>query len=314
MSSGFGFSSTADEVADGFDLTGKHVVITGATSGIGLETARVLYNRCATVIIAARGQEKREQAKKIITDQATSNCGQLHTLELELGSLASVSEFCNEFKSKFNKLHILINNAGVMHTPYGLTKDGFETQIGINHLGHFALTLQLLDLMKKTSIEDNCEGRVVCLSSGLHRKGAIHLNDLNNEKRWYSSRGSYSQSKLANILFAKELSRRLHTDGVNVKAYSLHPGVIQTNLGRHHNGLAMRIFYTVMGGSIKTIPQGAATSVYCAVSPDLQEQQGGLYFEDCKVSVPSKEAEDEQTAKRLFELSEKLTKITYPVA
>jgi len=312
-------ASTAALEVKGKDLTGKHIIVTGSSGGIGEETVKALYYSGATVVMASRNKTKMDEASKRILSigeentQATFDLndkkGELHIMELDLADLSSVSKFATEYKQRFNRLHILINNAGQMACPLARTTDGFETQIGINHLGHFALTLQLLELMKETANNENTQGRIVNVSSMGHKMGAIDLDDLNYEKRSYSAFSAYGQSKLANILFTKELYKRLKADNVNITVNSLHPGVIKTDLGR--NSTTSKIYYAVATPFLKSIAQGAATTVYCAVSEELNDK-GGLFCSDCAELEPNSYAKDMTVAAGLFDLSEKLTHVQYP--
>lgn len=201
-------------------IDGKVVVITGANSGIGKETAIDLAKRGGKIYIACRNQQRGEDALKEIKDVSGSN--NVHFLQLDLSSMESIREFSRKFHGLESQLHILINNAGVMACPKALTKDGFELQIGTNHMGHFLLTNLLLDLLKQSS-----PSRVVVLSSLFHWYGRINKEDLNSEKSYWKWI-SYGQSKLANILFTRELSRKL--EGTGVTANVLHPGVVKTEL------------------------------------------------------------------------------------
>jgi len=310
--------STAAEVVKGKDLTGKHIVVTGSSGGIGEETVKVLYYSGATVIMASRNKGKMEEAEKRILAAKESDGeqvlndkpGSLHLMELDLADLKSVEQFTQDYKNKFEKLHILINNAGQMANPdLRRTVDGFEAQIGVNHFGHFALTMKLLDLMKQTADSDGVQGRVVNVSSMGHKLGVINFDDINYNQRSYSPYGAYGQSKLANILMANELQRRLKEDGVNITANSLHPGVIATELGRDHT--ISKVAYWLSTPFQKSIPQGAATTVYCAVADELQDK-GGLFFDSCAVVEPNSYGKDMNTAAQLFTLSEKLTNTSYP--
>jgi len=231
--SGFGSASTAEQVTDGVDASHLTVVITGGASGIGLETSRVFALRGAHVIIAARNTEVASEARRIIVEN--NPAARIDVLKLDLSSLKSVRAFADQFNSMKLPLNILINNAGLMLCPFQLSKDGVEMQFATNHLGHFLLTNLLLDNMKATAQSTGIEGRIVNLSSYAHHftypKG-IEFDKINDEKK-YSDTLAYGQSKLANILHAKELSRRLKEEGANITVNSVHPGMIRTNLMRH---------------------------------------------------------------------------------
>jgi len=276
-------------------LSGKNVIVTGGNTGIGKETARVLVLHNASVYLACRDESKGNAAVEEIKKLTSKNDVQF--LQLDLSSLESVRETAKTFNEKNIPLHILINNAGVMACPKMKTKDGFELQIGVNHFGHFLLTNLLIESMKRAP-----SARVVCVSSRAHNRGKIDLEDPNYEKREYTKWGAYGQSKLANVLFARELNKRM--SGENIKAFSLHPGVIPTELTRHMNSAVRSLFKSVGSLFIKTIPQGAATSVYVATAPEV-ENSGGAYFADCNVTQsPNSEVNDEMALK-LWELSVK---------
>jgi len=207
------------------DLTGKIAIVTGANSGIGYEMARALAHKEATVILACRNKARGEAAVRQI-DQEYSEA-QVELMQLDLSDLASVRRFADEFSSHYDRLDILINNAGIMAIPFGKTADGFELQFGTNHLGHFALTGLLLDFLIRTP-----KARVTTVSSGGHRFGKIDFDNLNGEKD-YDRGGAYAQSKLANLLFTYELQRRLEGAGVDTIAVAAHPGWTATNLQAH---------------------------------------------------------------------------------
>lgn len=299
-SSKFGYYSTAEKVAAGISMEGKNVIITGCNTGIGLETARVLAKNGANVYMACRDQNKTNAAAELIRKEAM---GKVEVMELDLSSLESIRKFAGEFNGKNIPLHVLICNAGVMMCPYMKTKDGFENQIGTNHLGHFLLTNLLIQRLK-----EGAPSRVVVVSSLGHRFSAIKFDDLQSEKS-YSSIGAYGQSKTANILFAQELNKRYSKDGIY--ANSLHPGTIaSTELARHFYitrmpGVSYLISSVEWIGLTKTIPMGAATQVYVATAPEL-ERVGGKYFSDSKVATPMAYATDEENAKRLWEVSAQL--------
>jgi len=218
---------------------------------------------------------------------------------LDLSSLASVRSCALKFLEKNEPLHLLILNAGIMAPPFSKTKDGFESQIGVNHLGHFLFTMLLL---KK--VRESAPSRIVVVSSEAHKMGNIRFDDLNWEKD-YSAYSAYGQSKLANILFARELNRRL--EGKKVTANALHPGVIATELGR--DSTMAKIMYGLGKPFMKTIPQGAATTAWAATSPDL-EGRGGLYLSNSTIAESTDAAKNMEVAGRLWELSVKLVGLT----
>ncbi|MEZ5372952.1 MAG: SDR family NAD(P)-dependent oxidoreductase [Microthrixaceae bacterium] len=273
MTTGFGFESTTDEVLDGVDLTGRTVVVTGATSGLGLETARALASRGADVTITGRSQEKLDDAAAQLRDMGLP--GAITTTVLELGDLESVRSCAKELLSTLDRIDVLVNNAGVMVCPLGRTAQGFETQFGTNYLGHFLLTGLLAPLLVAAA-----PSRVVNLASSGHRLADLDLDDPNWESRDYDRWGAYGGSKTANVLFSVGLDARLKDKGV--RSYAVHPGMIMTPLARHMVPEDMEI----LGGGteeFKEVPQGAATTVLAATSPALADT-GGVYLADCQVA------------------------------
>jgi len=305
-----GFETTTDEVLAGVDLRGTVALVTGASTGLGLETARALAAVGAAVTMAVRTASRGAAAEATIREQlpdASLECGLL-----DLTSLASVRQFAEWFTSRHDRLGILINNAGVMATPFERTADGFELQFGTNHLGHFLLTNLLSPLLIA-----GAPARVISLSSGGHRSSDIIWDDPNYERREYDKFEAYGQSKTANILFSVELDRRLHDRGV--RAYAVHPGMIATELGRHmtrddYRALSERAKRGPGGGfpQRKSIESGAATSIWAATSGELRTQ-GGVYCEDCAVSDQHAPwALDADAARRLWALSETLVGQSFP--
>jgi len=278
------------------DMTGQVIIITGANSGIGKEAARVLAHLGATVIMAARDEQRTLPVLQAIKDE-TKNAN-VDFIRLDLSDLESVKQFAETFKSRYQNLHILINNAGVMSIRQRtLTKDGFEMQFGTNHLGHFYLTTLLTDVLKKSALS-----RVITVSSDLHESGKMQWDDLMLEKG-YSPNTAYSQSKLANVLFAKELNRRLAP--FNVKSVSLHPGVIRTELTRHMKNAWWWFLAAPLYPLVTITPiQGTQTTLYCALE-DHNNLVGGSYLANCKITKESSRARKEEDQKRLWELSEK---------
>ncbi|KAJ0059705.1 hypothetical protein NL108_011201, partial [Boleophthalmus pectinirostris] len=218
----------------------------------------------ARIIMACRDMERGQSAlKEVIESSANEN---VVCMKLDLSDTKSIKEFADNINKGEEKLNILINNAGVMVCPYGKTADGFEMQFGVNHLGHFLLTYLLLDLVKKSA-----PARIINVSSMAHQFGSINLEDINSEKS-YDKQKAYSQSKLANVLFTRSLAKRLQD--TDVSAYSLHPGVVQTDLWRHLNG-PQQFVMKVVSPFTKTSTEGAQTTIYCAVEPSLEN--GGYY-------------------------------------
>jgi NAD(P)-dependent dehydrogenase (short-subunit alcohol dehydrogenase family) len=319
MAGPFGAESTTDEVLQGIDLTGKRVLVTGVSAGLGVETARTLAAHGASVVGAARNLDKARGATAQVRADAAHG-GSLELVELDLASLKSVRACADGLNAAGKPFDVVIANAGVMATPQGKTADGFETQFGTNHLGHFVLVNRIAGLLKAGA-------RLVNLSSAGHRFSDVDLEDPNFEHTPYSEFGAYGRSKTANVLFAVEFDRRHRGEGV--RATAVHPGGIQTELGRYmteeiRNALISNINASQPAGapqfSWKTIPQGAATSVWAGFKASADEV-GGKYCEDCHVAeiVDSPEirggvqpyALDPNHAKALWAKSEALVGETF---
>ena len=278
----FGATSTTDEVLEGVDLSGKRILVTGVSAGLGVETARALAAHGAEVVGAARDLAKARRATEEVVAQAAHGGG-LELVELDLASLASVRACADALVADGRKFDLVIANAGVMACPKGLTSDGFETQFGTNHLGHFVLVNRIAALMQPGS-------RLVYLSSSGHRFADVDLEDPNFDHTPYAEFVAYGRSKTANVLFAVEFDRRHKADGV--RATAVHPGGIQTELGRYmtqevRDGLLASIAATQAPGapafSWKTIPQGAATSVWAGVVAPA-DAVAAHFCEDCHVA------------------------------
>jgi NAD(P)-dependent dehydrogenase (short-subunit alcohol dehydrogenase family) len=314
MSQSFGATSTTDDVLRGVDLTGKRALVTGVSAGLGVETARALAAHGAQVTGAARDLDKARQA--------TAGIPNLELIELDLANLASVRAAADRLVADGRPFDLLINNAGVMATPFGKTADGFETQFGTNHLGHFLFTNRIASLLKPGA-------RVVELSSAGHRFSDVNLEDPNFETTEYTPFGAYGRSKTANVLFAVEFDRR-HKDR-GVRATAVHPGGIQTELGRYMTPEVLQQMAASLEAAQKaagsqpfewkTIPQGAATSVWAGVTADAADV-GGRYCEDCHVAEVKDGDElmrggirpyaiDPERAKALWALSEKMVGETF---
>ncbi|MFZ4875941.1 SDR family NAD(P)-dependent oxidoreductase [Janthinobacterium sp. Mn2066] len=312
----FDWNSTADEVLAGIDLEGKRVLITGVSAGLGIETARSLVARGAEVVGTARDVAKAEAATAGVRAVASNGHGRFDIVEMDLAALASVRRCAHELIAAGKSFDLVIANAGVMATPFGRTADGFEMQFGTNHLGHFVLVNRIATLMPPGA-------RLVVLASSSHRLADVDLLDPNFEQKPYSENLAYSQSKTANVLFAVEFDRRHKARGV--RATAVHPGTIQTELGRHADPVAMQkkidalnVMLAAEGKTTirwKTIPQGAATSVWAGVTASAEEV-GGRYCENCHVVEPSMDggfvngasphAFDPETAQALWARSEEL--------
>ena len=306
---GYGADTTTDEVLEGVDLTGKTAVITGASGGLGQETARALASKGARVVLAARDRDKTAAAVAAI--EADVPGAEVETVTLDLASLDSVQAAAADILERFPVVDMLIDNAGVMACPFGRTADGFEMQFGTNHLGHFLFTTLLVPALLASGA-----ARVAVVSSGAHLMGPVDLDDPNFESAEYNNWLAYAQSKSANALFALELDRRLADRGV--RAFSLHPGVIMTDLSRHLTPEDLTAMAEMRPGGgefvFKEIPAGAATSVWAATAPEL-DAHGGAYLADCQVAPPTTEGQsmgyaewavDTDAAGRLWTLSEEL--------
>ena len=284
MSDQFGAHSTTDEVLAGVDLSGKRVLVTGVSAGLGVETARVLAAHGADVVGAARDLAKAEGATRVVREAAAAGGGSLELVALDLADLKSVRACADALVADGRSFDLIIANAGVMAPPLGRTADGFETQFGTNHLGHFVLINRIAGLLKPGA-------RVVSLASSGHRFSDVDLDDPNFERTEYTPFGAYGRSKTANILFAVEFDRR-HKDR-GVRATAVHPGGIQTELARHLDpAMITGMLETINaqakaeGGAAfawKTVPQGAATSVWAGLVAPV-ETVAGHYCEDCHVA------------------------------
>jgi NAD(P)-dependent dehydrogenase (short-subunit alcohol dehydrogenase family) len=283
MTDGFGATSTTDDVLAGIDLRGRRVLITGVSAGLGVETARALAAHGAQVVGAVRDLAKAEPATAQVRAEAT-NGGGFELVELDLASLKSVRACADALVADGRPFDAVIANAGVMRTPFGHTAEGFETQFGTNHLGHFVLVNRIAALIAPG-------GRLVNVASSGHRYSDVDLDDPNFERMPYDPMMAYGRSKTANILFAVEFDRRHKARGV--RATALHPGGIKTELGRHMAADELDSLVAQINAQLaaageplfqwKTIPQGAATSVWAAfVAP--AEDVGGRYCENCQVS------------------------------
>lgn len=304
---------TADSMPE---MGGKTVVVTGANSGLGYEATRAFARKGAHVVMACRSMGRAEDAKRRIRSEGPR--GSLEVSKLDLGSLASIREFAEDFEADHEDLHVLCNNAGVMALPRRETEDGFEMQFGINHLGHFALTGHLLDRLHETPGAT----RVVTQSSGLHERGEIDFGDLQSE-RAYDKWDAYAQSKLANVLFAYELQRKLDAADVDdVLSVACHPGYAATNLqkrGPELEGSMVRLWMMKAANAVvaQSAAQGALPMLYAATAAPIE---GGEYVGPGGLGnmrgAPEKQQSseisyDENRAERLWDVSEELTGMTY---
>ena len=288
------------------DQSGRVAVITGANSGIGFETARVLAAKGATVIMACRNLDKAHPKADEIREQYPG--AKVEVMHLDLDDLESVRTFAEAFKAKHERLDLLINNAGIMIPPYGKTAQGFETQFGVNHLGHFALTGALLD-----RILDTEGSRIVNVSSMAHYFGKIDFSDLSSENA-YNAQAAYGQSKLANLLFTYELQRRLDRAGEKALVVAAHPGWTETNLQKHSSAVMFLNKFFAQDAQM-----GALPTLYAATESDVRgaEYYGPSGFLEMngppKKVKSNKRSHDENTAERLWNVSEDLTGVHYPL-
>jgi len=308
---GFDETSTTDQVLEGIFLSGRTAIVTGASGGLGAETARALASKGCAVTLAARNRERAEAVAKSIREETGA---QVDIGELELADPASVRTFAERWKAEHGELNLLILNAGIMACPLSRTKEGFELQFATNHLGHFLLSALLVDRLRA-----GAPSRLVSLSSGGHVASPVVFEDIHFESREYTPFLGYGQAKTANVLFAVEFDRRFKD--ADIRAYGVHPGMIHTDLGRH---LTPEIIKDIVGKASsggeprKDVPQGAATSCWAATSPDL-EGKGGIYLADCRIAPRKDEgnrgvaahAVDPEAAAQLWKVSEDLLGIEF---
>lgn len=295
--------------ADAPDLTGKVVIITGANNGLGFESAKIMAGKGAQIIMAVRTPAKGDSAAADIRREIPA--ADLHVMRLNLADLSSVRAFAQDFRERFKRLDILMNNAGVMATPQQKTADGFELQLGTNHLGHFALTGLLLDMLLATP-----ESRVVNVSSLAAHTGEMHFDDLMLQEN-YTRFAAYRQSKLANLLFTLSLQKRLDAAQATTISVAAHPGVANTNLASSmvgnipFVGTLIRLFSRF---SIAKAEDGAESQLYAALMPDVK---GGDYYgpeEDMRgkpIKLPMPETVKPDEAERLWTVSEELTGVQF---
>lgn len=297
MTDRFGSKTTAQEALQGQSLAGKQAIVTGASSGLGVETTRVLALAGANVVLAVRNVKAGEEVAAELRSKLPSGAGKLEVQQLDLTDLSSVKRFTDAWITSERPLHFLINNAGVMATPESKTAQGFELQMGTNHVGHFALTTALIPVLERSK-----PARIVVVSSDLHKrgKGERALATIEKKPGPYTPYGAYGDSKLANVLFAKALAKRLPA---GVEVFSLHPGVIPTPLSRSMG--AMGTVFRVVGKLfMKTVEQGAATSIFAATAPQLAGQSGA-YLADCRVAQPASEALDSALIDKVWTQTER---------
>lgn len=278
-------------------MNGKTVIVTGANSGMGMATAAAMADMGATVVMLCRSEKRGEEAFHILSEKSGRK---LDLMICDLGDFASIKAFVKEFRTKYDSLDILVNNAGFISLDRQITKDGLERQFGVNHMGHFLLTMSLIDLLPKG-------GRIVNVASGAHKTGKIHFEDI-NLTRGFNVVKAYSQSKLANVLFTRELARRLKTKGITVNC--CHPGAVATNMGISRDTGFGKTITRMLKPFFQTPEQGAGTAIYLASSKDV-EGITGEYFYKCKIAKSSKRSKDMELAKSLFDFSEQLVGSEY---
>ncbi|XP_010248587.1 PREDICTED: short-chain dehydrogenase TIC 32, chloroplastic-like [Nelumbo nucifera] len=301
--SGFGSNSTAEQVTEDCSClvpSQLTAIITGATSGIGAETARVLAKRGIRVVIAARDLKKGGEVKERI--QKESPRAEIVLLEINLSSFASIKRFCSQFLSLGLPLNILINNAGKYSKNLEFSEDKIEMTFATNYLGHFLLIEMLLDKMEETATQTDIEGRIINVSSVIHswvRRDEFCFNDMLNPNNFNGTR-AYAQSKLANILHAKEIANKLKARNSRVTINAVHPGIVKTGIMSDHKGFITDLIFFLASKLLKTTSQGASTTCYVALSRQINGVNG-KYFIDCNESHCSSLANDESEAKRLWE-------------
>ncbi|MHA1740299.1 MAG: oxidoreductase [Candidatus Heimdallarchaeota archaeon] len=297
------------------DLTGKIIIVTGANSGIGFEDAKVFTRNRAKTILACRNMEKANKALSKI--QIENPEAQAEIIQLDLGSLDSIKKFVAEFTEKYDHLDVLVNNAGILRVPYQKTMDGFESQVGINHLGHFVLTSLLFDVLAKTK-----DSRVVNVSSFGHKKGDTDFDKfLYEEGKEYSKGKTYGRSKLANLLFTYELDRRLKKANIDTIAVASHPGFSNTSMADHMYSGLVQFLRKLLGFILQSAEKGALPTIRAATDPEVKggEYYGikGLFCNERRgrpvIVESSKKSYDLEDAKKLWEISEKLTGIKFVI-
>ena len=273
-------------------LDGKLALVTGANSGMGMATAKALADMGARVVMLCRNEKRGMEAYKILSEKPNRK---LDIMFCDLGDFSSIRAFADAFRSKYKNLDILVNNAGFISLDRQITKDGLERQFGVNHIGHFLLTMKLIDLF-------GAGGRIVNVASGAHKTGNIHFEDINLTKRFNVIK-AYSQSKLANVLFTRELASRLK--GKSIAVNCCHPGAVATNIGISRETGFGKTVTGLLKPFFQTPEQGACTAIFLASSEEA-EGVTGEYFYRCKIARSSKKSKDMELAKRLFEFSEQL--------
>lgn len=275
-------------------LDNKLAIVTGANSGMGMATVEALSDEGAKVIMLCRNEKRGMEAFKKLMEKKDR---QIELMLCDLGDYSSIRSFASQVKEKYKRIDILVNNVGFISLDRQETKEGLERQFGINHIGHFLLTTELLDLMGE-------ESRIVVVASGAHKAGKIHFDDI-NLKRGYNVVRAYSQSKLANVLFAKELSKRLKDRGITVNC--CHPGAVATNMGVSRETGFGKTITGLLKPFFQTPAEGARTAIFLATDESVKDISGE-YFYRCKIAKSSRRSNDPELAKKLYEFSEALVK------
>lgn len=311
----FNRSTTDTQVLNGNNLKGKHLFVTGGTSGIGFQLAKTAFNHGCKVTLASRSEDRLKEARDKIThskEESVHPGGELRVIRLDLSDLDTFDQMLDEYEAgnSFGPIDVLTLNAGLYKSEKNATKQGFEMAFGVNHLGHFALCMKML---KRRLLHQNKAARIVVVSSRMHHAvKEIDFNDPFFEQKSYSGVKSYAQSKLANILFCRKLDELLKKSSIwnKVHVYSLHPGWIQTNFDRDITGF-FQVVQKLGRPFQKSIPAGAATSMYCSFHEGAAEESG-LYYSDCQATKPSKAAQSDSLAQKLWTFSVEKTGEDFP--
>ncbi|MBE5958380.1 MAG: SDR family oxidoreductase [Lachnospiraceae bacterium] len=275
----------------------KVVIVTGANSGMGMATTKAMLSKGATVIMLCRSEKRGGEAyEKLLKEGYREE--KIKLILCDLGDYSSIRSFVKQVKDNYDRIDVLVNNAGFISLDRQETKEGLERQFGINHIGHFLLTTELIDLMREGS-------RIVNVASGAHKTGNIHFEDINLKKNFNVIK-AYSQSKLANVLFTRELARRLSDRGITVNC--CHPGAVATNIGIDRNTGFGKTITGLLKPFFLTPEEGARTAVFLATDESVKDITGE-YFYKCKIAKSSKKSKDMELAKKLYELSEKLVMV-----
>jgi len=296
-------------------LDNKTIIVTGGNSGLGYEDVKAFASKGAKVIMACRSLERGKEAANRIKEELSQEVD-IQVMKLDLASLESIADFCDEFLKENNRLDILMNNAGIMTTPYGLTEDGFEQQFGVNHLGHFALTAQLFDIIKQTK-----GARIVNISSNAHKSGVMNFYNLMYKDGYgYSPMRAYAKSKLANLYFTYELQRKINHSIFDIKVLAAHPGISNTSLSRHleESKLFDKVGW-ILEKTVQSAYDGALSGIRAAtdenaVGGEYYGPDGFMELKGKPIIVTSNELSHSKiNAKRLWKISEQLTKIKFDI-